>query len=137
MLSRDFTINSIALNSKGEIIDLVSGKNDIDKKVISLIDKSGNGFIVDPLRILRAIRFAGTLGYEIDNETYKHMVDKRKLLNSVAVERIYVELSKILLCDKPGDLINIYVPDSLHICVPKLVPFHFSKMCGVCNLFSI
>lgn len=105
---RDFTINSIALNSKGEIIDLVGGREDIDKKVISLSDKSGNSLRVDPLRILRAIRFAGVLGYEIDEETYRHMVDKKGLLNDVAVERIYVELSKILLCDKPGDLISKY-----------------------------
>lgn len=118
---RDFTINSIALNSKGEIVDLVGGQKDIEKKVIRLSDKSGNSLRVDPLRILRAVRFAGVLGYEIDVETYKHMVNKKDLLNDVAPERIYVELSKILLCDRPGDLIRKYKEVVCEV-IPELKP---------------
>lgn len=121
LICRDFTINSIALNSKGEIIDLVNGCGDIKNKIISLSDKSGNGFRIDPLRILRAIRFAGVLGYEIDDDTYQHMIDKKELLSNVACERIYAELSKILLCDRAGDLINKYKEVICEI-VPELKP---------------
>lgn len=133
---RDFTINSIALNSKGEIIDLVGGKEDIDKKVISLSDKSGNSLRVDPLRILRAIRFAGVLGYEIDEETYRHMVDKKGLLNDVAVERVYVELSKILLCDRPGDLISKYREVICEV-IPEIKPLIGFKQHNPFHIYDV
>lgn len=108
LFSRDFTINSIAMNSEGKIIDLLDGSSDIDKKIIRLSDVSGNAFKIDPLRILRAIRFAGVLEFDIDENTLYHMNNNKNLLSTVAVERIYVEIYKILMCEKPGELILKY-----------------------------
>ena len=130
--NRDFTINSVALDCDVNIVDLLNGQNDIINKVISLSDKSGKGLEVDPLRILRAIRFAAVLGFEIDEETYKHMLDKKDLLKSVACERILIELNKIIMCNNPGDIIRKYY-DILSVVIPELVdtrdvvqnnPFH-------------
>ena len=121
LICRDFTINSIALNSDGKIIDLLNGQYDINSKRIKLCDERGNGLINDPLRILRAIRFACVLGYEIEEITWKHMLENKHLLNDVAVERIYIELCKILMCDKPGDIFFRYKDILLEI-VPELIP---------------
>lgn len=119
LLNRDFTINSIALAGDGNVVDLLNGKNDIDNKVISVSDKSGKGFETDPLRILRAIRFAAILGFEIDENTYSHMLDKKYLLNNVACERVLSELNKIIMCDNPGDIIRKYY-DIFSVVIPEL-----------------
>ena len=108
LFCRDLTINSIAMNSSGEIFDPFNGVDDIKKGIVRITNSTGEAFDKDPLRILRAIRFAGVLGYEIDEVTWNHMLNKKHLLNGVAVERIYSELCKIILCNKPGDLINKY-----------------------------
>ena len=121
LLNRDFSINSIALNSDGEIIDPLNGRIDLENRQIKLSEPSGNAFRNDPLRILRAIRFSGVLGYEIEENTLNHMLDKKELLNGVAPERIYIELRKILLCDNPGELISKYREIICEI-VPELKP---------------
>lgn len=116
---RDFTINSIAVDSEGNIIDMIGGYNDIQNKIISLSDKTGKSLEVDPLRILRAIRFVGVLGYEIDEETYNHMLDKKDLLNTVAKERILIELNKIIMCENPSELFSKYY-EILSVVIPEL-----------------
>jgi tRNA nucleotidyltransferase (CCA-adding enzyme) len=121
LINRDFTINAIALNSDGKVIDLLNGIYDINSQRIKLCDETGVGLITDPLRILRAIRFAGVFGFEIEENTWKHMLEKKELLKDVAVERIYNELSKILLCDRAGDLFSKY-REILCDVVPDLKP---------------
>ncbi len=120
LLNRDFTINSVALDADGNIVDLLNGQNDISSGVISLSDKSGIGLEIDPLRILRAIRFASTLGFEIDEETLKHMLEKKELLKNVACERILNELNKIIMCNNPGDIFRKYF-DILVVVIPELM----------------
>lgn len=104
--NRDYTINAIACDSNGSIIDYFNGVEDIKNKRISLVDKEGRGIDADPLRILRGVRFAGKLGFSIDDRTREILDSKRDLLDSVAVERIYTELKKILVVDNISDLIR-------------------------------
>ena len=120
LLNRDFTINSIALYSDGKIIDLLNGQNDLESKIIMLCDKSGVAFENDPLRILRAIRFASILEFEIDANTYNHMLNKKHLLNNVACERVLIELNKIIMCDNPGNIIRKYF-DIFSVVIPELL----------------
>lgn len=120
LLNRDFTINSIALDSDGKIIDLLNGQNDLESKIIMLCDKSGIAFENDPLRILRAIRFASILEFEIDANTYNHMLNKKHLLNNVACERVLIELNKIIMCDNPGNIIRKYF-DIFSVVIPELL----------------
>lgn len=120
LLNRDFTINSIALDSDGKIIDLLNGQNDLESKIIMLCDKSGVAFENDPLRILRAIRFASILEFEIDANTYNHMLNKKHLLNNVACERVLIELNKIIMCDNPGNIIRKYF-DIFSVVIPELL----------------
>ena len=91
---RDFAMNAIAINlSNGEIIDPFEGKKDIENKIIRHIKDSN--FEEDPLRILRAFRFASTTGFELSNDT-KLCIEKYKhLLFTPAKERINYELMKL------------------------------------------
>ncbi|MBR3890013.1 CCA tRNA nucleotidyltransferase [bacterium] len=91
---RDLTINAVAMNIKTEeIIDLVGGLDDIKNGVIRAV--SEENFIDDPLRILRAFRFASVLGFKIEKET-KNIIEKHKsLILNPAVERRNVEILKL------------------------------------------
>ena len=103
---RDFTINAIGANKDGNIIDPYNGVEDIKNKVIRLVDNSGMAIDIDPLRILRAIRFAAILDFKIDSNTKSVINSKKKLLHDVAKERIYNELIKILMSDNPSKEIS-------------------------------
>ena len=96
---RDFTVNSIAYNGQSGFVDLFGGKNDIESKIIRCVGNPRKRFEEDSLRILRGIRFASTLGFSIEDETKKAMLDCRKLIKNISHERIFTELSK-MLCGK-------------------------------------
>ena len=99
---RDFTVNAIAgdpLDSNGEVVDLYCGREDIDAKIIRAVGDPEKRFCEDALRILRAIRFATVLDFEIEDETKKAAVAIRDRLESISAERRTVEFQKILLSD--------------------------------------
>lgn len=118
---RDFTMNAIAVDKTGYIIDPFDGILDIKNKTIKLIKKDGMGFLKDPLRIMRAIRLAGQLNFEIDDDCLKEMEKKKVLLDYVKEERIYSELKKILLLDKPSIVLRKY-KNILFQILPELKP---------------
>ena len=93
---RDFTINALALNCKGEILDLFGGKEDLKKGVIKAVGKAEERFVEDPLRILRAYRFASRFGFEIEAETNTAIYMQKKGLKSLSKERLSNELKLIL-----------------------------------------
>ncbi|MBO7214480.1 MAG: hypothetical protein J6V66_03170, partial [Clostridia bacterium] len=93
---RDFTVNAMAFDGE-EIIDLYGGREDLKNKIIKAVGDPYQRFEEDALRILRGLRFASTLGFEIDIETARAMEEKAHLLKNVSVERIFVELTKLLL----------------------------------------
>lgn len=91
---RDFTINAIALDiNTGEIIDRVGGKQDLEAKIIRMIDKKN--FEDDPLRILRAFRFQAVLGFDIEQETLCEIKSRVDSINKPAFERKIVEIIKL------------------------------------------
>lgn len=92
--NRDFTMNSIAVDINGNIIDYFNGIESINKKTIKLTKENGEGLTTDPLRILRAIRQASKYDFKIDDNTKRQMNNKKTLLSNVAPERIYEELKK-------------------------------------------
>lgn len=121
--NRDFTINALALDKNGNLIDPYNGLQSIKNKSISLIDKQGMAFQEDPLRILRAIKLASTMNFKIDKNCKMQMEYKKRLLEEVAVERIYNELIKILISDKPA----YYIRENLSIffeILPDLKPMY-------------
>jgi len=96
---RDFTMNAIAYNPNGNIVDLFDGRSDISNGIIRAIGEPKVRFTEDALRILRAIRFSSCLGFKIEEKTRKAMLECAPLLSNISRERIATELNKFL-CGK-------------------------------------
>lgn len=94
---RDFTINSLCMNSKGEVIDLFNGKKDIKNKVIRSLGDANKKFKDDPLRMLRAIRFATNLNLKLDKDVITAIKDNSCYLQNISYERKKEELNKIFI----------------------------------------
>ena len=92
---RDFTINTICMGKAGNIVDLLSCKSDIDKKIIKTVINPLESFKIDSLRILRAIRFATTLDFELDKEVKEAIIQSKYLLKDLSINRKKEELDKI------------------------------------------
>lgn len=96
---RDFTINAIAYNDRDGIVDEYDGVGDINRGIIKCVGNADSRFKEDALRIVRCLRFASVLGFDIENETKKALFDNKELLKNISVERVFVELNKLLLGD--------------------------------------
>lgn len=94
---RDFTVNAMAYNDEKGLIDLFDGQNDARKKIIRFVGKAKLRIEEDALRIMRAFRFISKFGFSLDRKTAEAIFDKRKFLNKISKERIFDEISKILL----------------------------------------
>jgi len=99
LLRRDFTINTICMDCNGEIIDLLNGRDDLNKKTIKTIGSPEVKIKEDSLRILRAVRIATVLNFEIDKELKKAILEHRNLVSNLSYERKKEELNKILMSD--------------------------------------
>lgn len=93
---RDFSINALAMTLNQEIIDLVKGQKDIEKKAIRIIGKANNRFKDDPSRILRGFHLVSKLNFKIDLKTEHAMVKNRALLSDLSNYKIITLLKKIL-----------------------------------------
>ena len=92
---RDFTINTICMDKVGNTVDLLSCKSDIDKKIIKTVINPLESFKIDSLRILRAIRFATTLDFELAKEVKEAIIQSKYLLKDLSINRKKEELDKI------------------------------------------
>ena len=93
---RDFTINSICMDVNSNIIDLLNGKSDINKKIIRGIGDNNKKITEDPLRILRAFRFSATTNFDIEENLMKSIIINKELLRSLSYERKKEEIDKII-----------------------------------------
>ncbi|MFC3417343.1 CCA tRNA nucleotidyltransferase [Algoriphagus hitonicola] len=123
---RDFTINSMAisLNSDnyGELLDPFDGLGDLRKKIIKTPLDPEVTFSDDPLRMMRAVRFASQLEFDIDADTFFALGQHAHRLRIVSAERIIVELNKIILTEKPSYGFKLlFVGKLLHEFFPEMV----------------
>lgn len=123
LCARDFTLNAIAVDSEGTIIDPLEGQRDLQSKTIRMV--SAKNLQADPLRTLRAVRFATQLNFKIEAETEETIRDVVKLqqakqLELSAWERIKEELEKIILSARAGfgfkmldnlGMLDLYLPE--------------------------
>lgn len=105
LLRRDFTINTICMDKNENIIDLMDGKKDLEDKIIRTVGSVDKKLEEDSLRILRAIRFATTLNFKIDDDLSTGIIKYSKNLSSLSFERRKYELEKIF--ESPNYLYGI------------------------------
>ena len=128
---RDFTINALAIQLNdsdfGKLIDPFSGQKDLENKIIRTPLDPDITYSDDPLRMMRAIRFATQLDYNIEKKSFQAIKQNAKRLNIVSTERITDDFNKIMLCKKPSIGINLlFETGLLHQFLPE-----------VCNLQGV
>ena len=96
LMRRDFTINAICMDDAGKVIDLLNGIDDLNNRLIKMISNPDERLKDDPLRILRAIRFATTLNFDIEENLFQALKKNASLVNTLSGIRIREELDKIL-----------------------------------------
>lgn len=117
---RDFTMNAMAYNPKEGLVDLYGGVADIQAGVIRCVGNPVERFGEDALRILRAVRFAAQLGYHVDEETTEAIRKMASSLRKISAERIQVELMKILVSERPQELVTAYELGITKVILPEV-----------------
>ncbi len=107
---RDFTVNAMAYSQKTGLVDLFGGMDDMNKKIIRTVGDADTRFNEDALRILRALRFASVLRFEIEEKTAQSILKNAHLLENVARERITAELEKLLVGEDAIAVISRFEP---------------------------
>lgn len=125
-LRRDFTINALAISLQetdyGKLLDPFNGLEDLEAKIIRTPLEAGQTFSDDPLRMMRAIRFAAQLGFTIEEKTWAGICLHTERIRIISQERITEEFNKILLSVKPSvGLDLLYRSGLMHIIFPQMV----------------
>ena len=115
---RDFTVNAMAYHPTRGLVDLFGGREDLQNRMICAVGDAKTRFCEDGLRILRAIRFASVLDFDIEEDTAKAVHECRNLLSGIAAERIREEFCK-LICGRGAvrilreyiDVIAVFLPE--------------------------
>ena len=119
LLRRDFTINAMAYNDKDGLVDIFGGLEDLKQKTIRCVGNARARFSEDALRILRGVRFASQLGFQIEDSTRQGMRELAPTLQNISAERIQVELIKMITSDRPELLRDAYELGITKIFLPE------------------
>jgi len=122
---RDFTINAMAISLNdgtwGELVDPFNGVEDLKKGVLQTPLEPAKTYSDDPLRMMRAIRFATQLDFQIEDESFQAIYDNRERISIVSQERITDELNKIILAKVPSKGFKLlFNTGLLHLIFPKM-----------------
>ena len=127
---RDFTINAMAIGLD-KFVDPFGGKEDLEKKIIKAVGDPTKRFQEDALRMMRAIRIGGQLGFAIEEKTLAAIQANEALLDHVSRERVRDELLKILESDYPADgMLLLYNSGLLEYIIPEMLPMRGVKQIG-------
>ena len=141
---RDFTINTICMDKDGNIVDLLNSKSDIDNKIIKTVINPLESFKIDSLRILRAIRFATTLDFELALDVKEAIMQSKYLLKDLSINRKKSELDKIFSSPniekgikliKELDLIDVLYLDNINKVKPCSQVIGIWTMLDVDNIY--
>lgn len=125
---RDFTINALAMNAQGEIIDLFAGIVDLQQRQIRAVGVAADRFHEDALRMLRAVRFQSQLNFTIEKQTLAGIQTNAALLSHIATERIREEFIKLMEgSNRQAGLISLYQTQLYRFC-PGLATYDFPKI---------
>lgn len=119
---RDITVNAIAIDvESGEIIDPFYGRADIEIATLRAVGDADHRFMEDPLRLLRVARFVSQLGFTIDSATFNAMVRQAHTLKHISKERIYGEITRLLVGEYPDEGLQVLLDTGLlTIAMPEL-----------------
>lgn len=122
---RDFTINAMAISlnqeSFGELVDPFHGVEDMEKRILRTPLEPEQTYSDDPLRMMRAVRFAATLGFFIEENSLEAIKKEAHRIKIVTIERIMVEFNKIMLSEKPSTGLKIMKDTGLlELIIPEL-----------------
>lgn len=115
-LRRDFTINALFYNiADFSVIDYAGGLEDLEKKIIRVIGDPDKRFSEDPVRMIRAARFAGTLGFKIEPTAFDSICRNKDLLRQASPSRMYEEVQKLFFCGHAKEVFHwLEKTDLLH-----------------------
>lgn len=117
---RDFTINAMAIDSKGKLFDFHNGEVDLYNKIIKTVNDPNERFFEDALRMLRAFRFSSKLGFDIDSNTIMAINNNAKLIEYVSIERIVNEFRKLLEGKGNINSMQLMIDSTLNSYIPFL-----------------
>lgn len=117
---RDFTMNAIAMDRDGSLIDPFGGQSDIQKKVIQTVGKAEERFLEDALRMMRAVRFVSQLSFTIEHTTLNALKIHTHLLEHIAVERKRVEFEKLLMGNNRKFALRLILETKLYKYLPEM-----------------
>ncbi len=123
LLRRDFTINAMAFNEKKGLVDLYGGEEDLANHIIRCVGDPYERFDEDALRIMRAVRFAAELNFEIEENTRKAAQKLAPFLKEISAERVENELTKLIMSDHPEKLI-----DACEMGITRMILPEFDEM---------
>ncbi|HJY98584.1 MAG TPA: HD domain-containing protein [Patescibacteria group bacterium] len=124
---RDFTVNAMALNKDFKVIDPFGGQEDIKNKLIRAVRDPNERFSEDALRMMRAVRIAAELGFEVEPKTFDAIKKNAGLINKIAKERVKDELFKLIGSSNPYEGIVFFRDSGL---MQEILP-EFEKCFGV------
>ena len=116
---RDFTINAMAYNDRSGIVDAFDGMQDLENKSIRCVGNPKERFTEDALRMMRAVRFSGQLGYEIEPATAEAVKELAPTLSRISAERICTELVKLMVSEHPEYLQKAFELGMTKIFMPE------------------
>ncbi len=135
---RDLTVNAMAYSEKRGLVDLFGGLDDLRERRVRCVGDAVKRFDEDALRILRALRFAATLDFKIDDETREAVHASYELLSYVSVERIAAELKKLLCGEgKAVSAILFEYSDVISYIIPELSPSIGLDQCNKWHIYDV
>ncbi len=135
---RDFTVNTLCWSEETGVLDLFEGLNDLRDGVLRTVGNADKRFSEDALRILRCIRFASTLGFQIEDATSDSLLFNRFRLQSISAERIRAEFTKLLcgkhaskVLEKYRSVVEVFIPElSALVGCAQNTPYHCYDVLG-------
>ncbi|RLQ95122.1 CCA tRNA nucleotidyltransferase [Falsibacillus albus] len=117
---RDFTMNAMAMDISGSIIDPFNGKHDLQQRVIKTVGSPHERFQEDALRMIRAVRFVSQLGFVLAEETQSALKQHAPLLSYISIERISSEIEKLFNGQRKEDSLSLLIKSTINEYLPGL-----------------
>ncbi len=137
MRRRDFTINAMAYNDEEGLVDKFGGIEDLNKRTIRCVGEPRERFSEDALRIMRAVRFAAQLDYDIEKDTMEAIKELAPTLEKISAERIQTELVKLLVSDHPEKIKTAYELGITAVVLPEFDKCMQTEQVNIHHMYNV